>query len=323
MKSPTTTTDMIYNIIIRRFSNIMSCLHALHCGPLVHVLDYSLDVSVLELAAVASSFKSAVEKCRPIGGCGPWKHLPGQWHTSGLWKVLGLGDLKKLPKVTLCCETEFKDTAEVLAFVKAAKALAADTVDGHVAFNKCSFDADAKEVERLFSPSNDEFYCFGHQIAQIPFNGCKIECTMDVHSGLPDCHCPWILMYVWVKDDNDGRQNPLVCCSSLVFPELRLHSLRDREENEIDYLDASSPLTELVRAGMPLPMFFGVVGWLRLLPSKSRSTYRGAKGGCVEAAQPGRCFRGVTWGHEAVVYMVLYGTVYLMKQHERSAVILQ
>ena len=68
-------------------------------------------------------------------------------------------------------------------------------------------------------------------------------------------------MYVWVESHTDGPQNPLVCCSSLVFPELRLHSMREREYQESHDLDASSPLTELVRANMPLPMFFGVKGF--------------------------------------------------------------
>lgn len=236
----------------------MPCLHDLHPGLLVQVLDFSSDVSVLDLAAVARSLKIAVEECRPIG-CGPWKHAPGPWSSSGLWRYLGLGDLKKLPTVTLFCESEFQDTSDVLAFVKAAKALAADTVDGHVAFNKCSFDAAG--TARLFSLDGNDNVCFGDQIARLAVKGCRIECTIDAHHYLPDGDAPWIWVYVWVESHTDGPQNPLVCCSSLVFPELRLHSMREREYQESHDLDASSPLTELVRANMPLPMFFGVKGF--------------------------------------------------------------
>lgn len=233
----------------------MPFLHDLHGGLLAHVLDFLSDVGVLELAVASSSLRGAVEECRLVG-CGPWRLPPGPWYPCGIWRYLGLGDLTKLPKVTLCCETEFQETADVLAFVKAAKALAADTVDGQVVFNKCWFDA--AKTARLFSPGDGEVVCFGNQVARIPFNGSQIECFINLHSYLPDGDFPWILVYV--EPDNSQSQKPLVCCNSLVFPELRLLSLPDYETEKDHDLDATSPLTELVRANMPLPMFFGVKG---------------------------------------------------------------
>ena len=55
-------------------SSLWLCCHVLqwHHDPLeVRILDFSLDVPVLELAAVANSFKSAVDTCRPAGCCAP------------------------------------------------------------------------------------------------------------------------------------------------------------------------------------------------------------------------------------------------------------
>lgn len=218
------------------------------------MLDLS-SVTVLELAVASGSLRGAVDECRPIGCAGPWRLSPGPWYPCGIWRYLGLGDLIKLPKVTLCCETEFQETADVLAFVKAAKALAADTVDGHVGFNKCWFDA--ANAARLFFPGNGEVCCYG-DFAQIPFNGSQIECAIDAHSYLPQSGVPWI--WVYVQEDSGLPRKPLVCCNSLVFPELRLLSLPGRDHQETHDLDATSPLTDLVRANMPLPMFFGVKG---------------------------------------------------------------
>ena len=52
-----------------------------------------------------------------------------------------------IPDVTLCCEVQFQELTEVLAFFKAVKALAADTIDGHVTFKKLTFK---DEVKTLF-----------------------------------------------------------------------------------------------------------------------------------------------------------------------------
>ena len=103
-------------------------------------------------------------------------------------------------------------------------------MDGHVAFNKCSFDAAG--TARLFSLDGNDNVCFGDQIARLAVKGCRIECTIDAHHYLPDGDAPWIWVYVSVESHTDGHD-----------------------------LDASSPLTELVRANMPLPMFFGVKGF--------------------------------------------------------------
>ena len=51
----------------------------------------------------------------------------------------------------------------------------------------------------------------------------------------------------------------LICCSSVLLPDLRLFGSFCNIYNDHE-LDAESPLTQLVRANMPLPMLFGVKG---------------------------------------------------------------
>ena len=111
----------------------MPGLHNLSEVLLVHMLDLSSDALVLELAAASRALRSGVEACRQVASEGPWQHAPGTWEACGLWRYLGLGDLKMIPAVTLCCETKFQHRTELLAFLKAVKALAAETFDGYVA----------------------------------------------------------------------------------------------------------------------------------------------------------------------------------------------
>lgn len=231
---------------------------------LVHVLNLSTDASVLHFAAASRAVRNAVEECREIGSAcsagshGPWRHPPATWEVSGLWRFLGLGDLKKIPKVTLCCETEFQHSAELLAFLKAVKALAADTVDGHVTFSNFSFPpTDAAE---LFH-GEDEFMTTSGQVATVVFNGYHIECSIDAHLWIHEGEVPTINL--WVHENEKGAlpENLLICCSSLLAPELRLlASCGENMSEELD-LDSESPFTELVRASKPLPMLLGVWGF--------------------------------------------------------------
>ena len=131
--------------------SIMPCLNALNTELLVRVLDLASDVSVLELDVASPSLTRAVEECRrgsPLGE-GAWRHPPGKWEVCGLWRFLSLGDLKKIPSVTLSCKVEFQNVTEALAFFKAAKHLAADTIDGQVTFNTCSFSGE--DVAELYT----------------------------------------------------------------------------------------------------------------------------------------------------------------------------
>ncbi|CAL1152505.1 unnamed protein product, partial [Cladocopium goreaui] len=106
---------------------------------------------------------------------GPWQHLPGAWQSSGLWRCLGLGDLKMIPDVTLCCEVQFQELTEVLAFFKAVKALAADTIDGHVTFKKLTFK---DEVKTLFPGHNRVVWPLSTDQTTVVFDGYQMECFL-------------------------------------------------------------------------------------------------------------------------------------------------
>jgi len=231
---------------------------------LVHVLDLSSDALVLELAAASRALRSGVEACRQVASEGPWQHAPGTWEACGLWRYLGLGDLKMIPAVTLCCETKFQHRTELLAFLKAVKALAAETFDGYVAFNQFTFDA--RKAASIFSREDmegDDFMTESHQTVEVVFNGCRLNCSLSLaaHSQPEDSdgEIPWVNVYVDIDDGTVLLQNPLICCSSVLLPDLRLFGSFCNIYNDHE-LDAESPLTQLVRANMPLPMLFGVKG---------------------------------------------------------------
>eukprot|EP00438_Fugacium_kawagutii_P027428 Skav217154 [mRNA] locus=scaffold2621:329458:330228:- [translate_table: standard] len=234
---------------------------------LLHILDLSSDASVLELAGTSSAERKRVEDCRSIGQQGsPWQHHQGRWEVSGLWRFLGLGDLKTMPHVTLCCEIKFQHVKELLAFYKAVKTFAADTVDGRVTFHNLTFDV--KESANLFSGEEEHFMAPSDQTAVVDFNGRQIECSLDAHLfyGVPS-----INLFVCEDDDEededddeeDTPQNLLMCCSSLLLPDVRLLAGLEAGAFKLyddHLLDAESPLTKAVRANMPLPVLFGVKG---------------------------------------------------------------
>eukprot|EP00435_Cladocopium_sp_Y103_P070497 s127_g35.t1 len=234
-------------------------LHELSDVLLVHVLDLSLDTTVLELSAASHALKNGVDRCRRMSSEGPWQHLPGAWQTSGLWRYLGFGDLQRIPEVTLCCEVKFQGLTEVLAFFKAVKALAADTIDGHVTFKKLMFD-DA--VKTLFSKRG----IFSTDETTVVFDGYQMECFLDAFFYQEDDEVPLISLCVTYKNDKGLRLRaqdfpqirPFICCSSVLLPKLRLLAGYDIYGGHD--LDAESPLTDLVRANLPLPMLFGVKG---------------------------------------------------------------
>ena len=166
--------------------------------------------------------------------------------------------------MTLCCETKFQHRTELLAFLKAVKALAAETFDGYVAFNQFTFDA--RKAASIFSREDmegDDFMTESHQTVEVVFNGCRLNCSLSLaaHSQPEDSdgEIPWVNVYVDIDDGTVLLQNPLICCSSVLLPDLRLFGSFCNIYNDHE-LDAESPLTQLVRANMPLPMLFGVKG---------------------------------------------------------------
>ena len=204
----------------------MPSLHSLSKGLLVHVLDLSSDASVLELAAASRAVKTEVEECSASASEGPWRHPAGTWKTSGLWKFLGLGDLKKI----------------------AARNLAADTIDDHVT-SKFSFEL----AHTLCEPVNGVQFCRSCENVEIFFSGCRIKCFLEVmrfHSEDPQIHL--------MVSHEELPEHPWVYCNSLQFPELRLRS--SSGNIYYDELEATHPLTKLVRERMPLLMFFGICG---------------------------------------------------------------
>ena len=241
---------------------------------LVQVLSLSSDASVLHFAAASRRLRDAVEECRQIGSQGPWRHAATTWEVSGLWRFLGLSDLKKIPKVTLCCETEFQHEKEVLAFFKAAKGLAADTIDGHVIFSKFTFDA--TDASHLFF-GEEEFMTDAHETVKFLIKGYQVECSIDGHLWWDESTVPTINLWVHENSDVPKNLDIEICCSSIVSPELRLiASCRDNMSKELD-LDAKSPFTELVRTSRPLPMLLGVKGFKRQnMLKRLRGQKRGA-----------------------------------------------
>ena len=225
---------------------------------LVRVLDLASDSSVLQLSVASGGLKNAVEECRPVSGEGPWCHPPGTWETSGLWRYLGLGDVTStlLPSVTLRCEVKFQDLQEVLLFLKAAKALADDTIDNHVTFDHFVFKP--KDVRHLYFGEDDHNgrWCTAGQ-TEVNFQG-QLYCSIEAHRD-DDDEVPWINVYVhWPY--LPMKENPLICCSSLLLPELRMLASIGNIYDTHDLYEGS-PLTELVRASRPLPMMLGVQGF--------------------------------------------------------------
>ena len=170
----------------------MPCLRNLSKELLLNVLEFSSDTSVLEFAATSQGVRSAVDECRSTGKGFPWRQPPGSLEVSGLWRVFGLGDLKRIPvpAVNLRCDVEFQDFAEVVAFLKAANDFAADTMDGHVTFDKLSFDAG--DVAHLFfgaDDQNDRWCATGETV--VLFNGRRVECTLDAQRT-DDDENPWM-----------------------------------------------------------------------------------------------------------------------------------
>lgn len=80
-----------------------------------------------------------------------------------------------IPDVTLCCEVQFQELTEVLAFFKAVKALAADTIDGHVTFKKLTFK---DEVKTLFPGHNRVVWPLSTDQTTVVFDGYQMECFL-------------------------------------------------------------------------------------------------------------------------------------------------
>eukprot|EP00435_Cladocopium_sp_Y103_P056223 s396_g18.t3 len=211
---------------LRRISDQVHLAQSLSAMPwhrdlskelLVRVLDFSSDSSVLELAAASRAVKTDAEECRPLSSEGSWRHPAGTWNTSGLWRFLGLGDLKNIPSVTLCCEVEFQNVAEAFAFLKAAKNLAADTIDDHVSFNQFLFSA--ADVNELFCGDGDDpHWCEADQKAAIKMKGCQIQCALVATRTCADENAPRTL---FLDVDRTRRKNPRVICNSLLATDLR------------------------------------------------------------------------------------------------------
>lgn len=232
----------------------MPWLHHLSKELLVRVLDFSSDTSVLELAVASRAVKTEVEECRPFGSEGSWRHPAGAWNTSGLWRFLGLGDLKKIPFVSLCCEVEFQNVTETLAFLKAAKDLAADTIDDHVSLNQFLFSA--ADVNELFCGDGDDpLWCEADHKAALKLKGCRIHCSLVATRTCAVQDAPRTLFLD--VDRTRRRKNPRVICNSLLATDLRLQSRHGNIEVYGD-LTKESPLTKLMCAKMPLPMFLGL-----------------------------------------------------------------
>ena len=109
----------------------------------------------------------------------------------------------------------------------------------------------------------DDFMTESHQTVEVVFNGCRLNCSLSLAAHLQpedsDGEIPWVNVYVDIDDGTVLLQNPLICCSSVLLPDLRLFGSFCNIYNDHE-LDAESPLTQLVRANMPRPMLFGVKG---------------------------------------------------------------
>ena len=205
---------------------------------LAKVLDHSSDASVLELSAASRGAKSAVDTCRPLGTEGLWQHPPGAWEVCGLWRFLGLGDVKRIPSVTLSSKVEFQNLREVLAFFKAASQLAADTMDGQVTYGTFSFKP--ADVARLsFGVGTFEHQCDSGE-TEVLFDD-RLKCLIEAHRHDGD-EVPWINIHVQ-RSTIEPDPNPLICCS-LLLPELRMSASMGNVYDTHD-LDTESPLTEL------------------------------------------------------------------------------
>ena len=229
----------------------------------VQCLDYLSDDSILELAVASPNFKCTLIESRRTGGGGPWRHPPGTWQPAGLWRVLNFSclsvEMKSLPAVILHCDIEFKDPTEVSKFFHAAKTIASDTVDGRVMFSKFSFDP--RESADLFSGFDDGAgnWCGATPNVPIVFKGVEMECCLEAQcfdfelgQDLPSLH---LGCACW--DDHPVLEGLGLCCRPLISPEVRLKVSWDTIYEE-HLLDATSPLSTLVRAGEALPIFFGV-----------------------------------------------------------------
>eukprot|EP00438_Fugacium_kawagutii_P011885 Skav219166 [mRNA] locus=scaffold648:282183:283261:- [translate_table: standard] len=226
---------------------------------LVKVLDLTSDVSVLELAAASRDLKSAVEDCRAMGSEDPWRHPPGPWEASGLWRLLGLGDLKMIPQVSLCCQAEFQSVAEVLGFLKAAKCIAALTT-GPVTFAEFSFAvADVADLFPCEEVEDDPRWCEAEQKVEVEYNGHQIQCGLVATRTWSDVTKPRTLCLDIGHRGRRMRKKPSVICTSHLTPDLRLQSSHGSIEIYAD-LRRGSPLAELMHKCLPLPLLLGVRG---------------------------------------------------------------
>ncbi|CAE7802107.1 unnamed protein product [Symbiodinium sp. CCMP2592] len=231
----------------------MPGLQELQEGVLVLVLDQASDTSGLRLGAASRGARKAVQQCRDMGSEGPWRHPPGTWEPSGLWRHLGLGDLQRLPSVTLCCQIEFQNVEEVVAFTKAAMEMAAQTINGHVSFSIFTF----RRLERakLFHRTPWDFFSRAQAkpSAHVCFNGRQYECRLHASPGWDnfDEEGSSISLHVDpVEDVVDVPQSPSILWGSL-SKEWALDTCDTR-------LTAESPLAASVKAGRPLPMMLGI-----------------------------------------------------------------
>ena len=162
------------------------------------------------------------------------------------------------------CEVEFQNVVEALTFLKAAKNLAADTIDGQVSFSKCFFEAE--DVSDLFeavrNPENSEELQFDREF-DCEATWCSAVKPFRIFAFADDrFESPWInISFEKLPEETDKLPERIaLCVNSLLLPGLRL--LAETEDKDdgvvINYdLDGQSPLTEYVLNSRPLPMFFG------------------------------------------------------------------
>eukprot|EP00931_Biecheleriopsis_adriatica_P106807 TRINITY_DN81187_c0_g1_i1.p1 TRINITY_DN81187_c0_g1~~TRINITY_DN81187_c0_g1_i1.p1 ORF type:complete len:263 (-),score=34.20 TRINITY_DN81187_c0_g1_i1:93-845(-) len=226
---------------------------------LLQVLYYLPDESVLSLAVTSGTMQREVssQSCVARPG-GPWRHPRGLWQPAGLWQHLGLkalaSCLRNMPTVILCCEHSLRDAEEVSAFLDAAKGLAAETEDGTVFFNSCTFTA--PDVSRLFSGADqepDNAWCCAQPSADIALGDVTLKCSVEAlcfEVGMPALTLHACCEDIDLKFD--------VRCCSPELPSLRLvaDEMGSRSDHE---LDSTSPLRRAVCANKPLAMLLGVV----------------------------------------------------------------
>ena len=140
------------------------------------------------------------------------------------------------------------------AFLKAAKDLASDTIDDHVSFNQFLFSA--ADVNELFCGDGDDpLWCEADHKAALKLKGCRIHCSLVATRTCAVQDAPRTLFLD--VDRTRKRKNPRVICNSLLAADLRLQSRHGNIEVYGD-LTKESPLTKLMCARMPLPMFLGL-----------------------------------------------------------------